>query len=433
MTPRGPMGAQEALLKLLEVSRHLGECADLDTVLQTIIDALRDLLQADRATVFVYDASNETLVTRVAHGIGGASTIRIPLTQGIAGYCAQTKEMINIPDAYADERFDCNVDARTGYRTQSILAVPLLDDGGGLVGVAQVLNKFGGAFDRHDEVLARGLAAHAAVAVRRATLIEDRIMRIRLQEEMGVARSIQQGAFPRCVPKFEHYAIGAHSTPTEACGGDAFDTVPLAGPGLATDCDTAERAMLMVADATGHGVGPALSSMQVRGMLRVALRLGQPLNEVVREVNAQVRQDLPQGRFVTAWFGLLDPATHTIEGFSAGQAPLFIYRYAEDRFDEIGSDAPPLGILAFPASMCATRRFQIRPRDILLVLTDGYYEAFSPSSEEFDRERVFDTVRSFRDASPGDLITALDKAVLAFAQSSSTPDDRTALIVKRLS
>jgi hypothetical protein len=123
--------------KLLELSRKLAETGDLPSILSLVIDALRDLLDADRATVFEYDAKTDELFTQVAHGIGGAGdapkVIRIPRAAGIAGAAATSRQIVNIPDAYEDARFNRAVDQRTGYRTRTILSIPLLDHDGQLV------------------------------------------------------------------------------------------------------------------------------------------------------------------------------------------------------------------------------------------------------------------------------------------------------------
>ncbi len=425
--------AVAALEKLLTISRRLGESSDLPDVLSIIIDALRDLLHADRATVFTYDAQTTELVIHVAHGIGGAGqVIRIPANRGIAGAAAESRAIVNIPDAYADERFDRSVDQRTGYRTRSILAVPLVDHEGSLVGVAQVLNKASGAFDGRDEWLARGIAAQAAVALRRAALIEDHLARAKLEEEMNVARTIQQGSFPTALPQVDGYEIAARSTPADDCGGDAYDCIGLDDSGVVEQGEAADRVMFLLADATGHGVGPALSSMQARGMTRVGARLRTGLLDTAREVNNQLCQDLPSGRFVTAWLGLLDRRTHAVESFSAGQGPLFVYRYAEDRFEPIDTDAPPFGVISFGFPCEQSQTVTLSPRDLLVVLTDGYYEAMSPDGTQWGDPAVLDVVRTLRDRPCAEILDALDAGALAFSQTPSTADDRTAVIVRRL-
>ena len=167
----------QVITKLLMVSRRLSESSELSVVLSTVIDALRDLLNAERATVFEYDAEANELFTQVAHGISktGSGVIRIPANRGIAGAAAQSKELIHIPDAYADSRFNQAIDQATGFRTRNILALPLIDHEGGLVGVAQVLNSCHGPFTDQDQEIALGLSAQAAVAIRRGRLMEDRM------------------------------------------------------------------------------------------------------------------------------------------------------------------------------------------------------------------------------------------------------------------
>lgn len=435
-TPSGIDHSTEALEKLLDISKRLGASSDLPVVLGVIIDALRDLLNAERATVLTYEPKSNELAMHVAHGVSGdsgASVVRFSATTGIAGACATTRTMINIPDAYADARFNREIDLRTGFCTKSILAIPLIDDAGELVGVAQVLNTGHGEFTRLDEQIASGIAAHAAIALRRARLIQDQIEKLRLQEEMSVAREMQQASFPSALPVHTHYDLAAFSTPAEACGGDAFDCFPLRANTIARAGETPDYLVFLIADATGHGVGPALSSIQVRGMLRVAARLGQPLGAIAREINAQAVQDLPAGHFVTAWMGILDLATHSIECFSAGQGPIFVYRRAEDRFEEIESDAPPLGIMVDGFDQEGTRRIELNVGDIVMLITDGYYEAVDPKLNMWGEPGVQAVVRRMRDEPLDAVRRELDRAVLGFAQADSTIDDRTAILLKRLS
>ena len=215
------LNREQALERMLDLSMRLGRSSELNEILGVIIDALRDLLDADRATVFTHDRARSELVIHVAHGMGGekAKEIRIPDTAGIAGACASTRTTINISDAYADARFNQEIDRTTGYRTKSILAIPLIDHEGGLVGVAQVLNTRHGQFSVADERLAAGIASNAAIALRRAQLIEDHLARVQLERELSVAREIQESSFPRALPTNANYDIVGRSTPaTERLG-----------------------------------------------------------------------------------------------------------------------------------------------------------------------------------------------------------------------
>jgi phosphoserine phosphatase len=422
----------DAVAKLLAVSRRLAETANLEQVLSTVIDALRDLLAAERATVFEYDGNTDELFTQVAHGLGDRDgTIRIPTTRGIAGAAATSRQIINIPDAYADDRFNREVDIRTGFRTRSILAIPLVDHDGGLVGVAQVLNREGGPFRVVDEQLAAGLAAQAAVALRRGRLIEDRVARERMERDLMAARSIQQSSFPRDLPAPPGWQIAAAGEPAEQCGGDAFDVVPLRRGEIVEPDAECDEMVLLVADATGHGIGSALSAMQARAMLRLGLRLRQPMDRIVSECNRQLCQDLPMGRFVTAWFARVHLHSGLVESVAAGQGPVLHYRRATDDFVTLPTDLPPMGVV--PDDLPAERtELILQPGDVLAALTDGYFESQDPGGEQWMQQRCETLIRRNRDLSPAAMLAACNAAMTEWCRGAPAADDRTAIILKRV-
>lgn len=420
--------------KLIELSKNLALSSDLSAILQLVIDALRDLLDAERATVFEYDPQADELFTQVAHGLGGEApkVIRIPAGAGIAGAAAKGGRIVNIPDAYADERFNRAVDKKTGFHTRTILAIPLLDHEGALVGVAQVLNKREGKFEAPDEDLAMGLAAHAAIAMRRGRLIEDRIERERLERELDVARSIQAETFPSDLPELPGWDMAAESVPAESCGGDAYDVVPLTSGVPTKPGEEPDALVLMLADATGHGIASALSAVQMRGMLRVGLRLGHGVVRLAEEINAQLCDDLPDGRFVTAWFVQICSRTGKSEAWSSGQAPILLYRAATDDFVSYSADAPPCGVFAMPYSTDEAQHFTMEPGDLLIAITDGFYEAPSPSGPRMTEEMIKDLIHEKRAGTAREILDHVKQAVHAWSGPGPLEDDQTAVILKRV-
>lgn len=429
---------QDLVERLLDVARHLSASADLTQILSAIIDAMRDLLGAERATVFEFDAKTNELFTTVAHGVGENTEvtegIRIPATLGIAGECAQSQAIINVPDAYADTRFNQDIDRKTGFRTKAILAIPLVDFDGELIGVAQVLNKTsGGAFGKNEERIAEALASHAAVAIKRGRLIEDRLMREKLQRDLQVARTIQQSTFPSAWPTVSGFDVFACSEPADETGGDAYDVVGVSGNGELMEADArdgAARMIMLIADATGHGIGPALSVTQVRAMLRMATRLGAPLPKIASHLNHQLCDDLPAGRFVTAWLGEIDAQTGTLSMLSAGQGPLLMYHAARDAFEEIDPDVFPFGIMAdvdFPQPTPMT----MKTGDLFIAASDGFYEAMNPQDQLFGTERVMDVIRKAAKGTAADIVNALRDAVAKFADTAGRGDDQTIVVIKR--
>src|SRR5438034_2693711 len=158
---------------ILDVTRRLMSITDLDALLRDMAQATTTLLDADRATIFIVDRDKNELWSRVALGTG-VGEIRQPVGVGIAGTVAATGETVNIPDAYADPRFNPEPDKRSGYRTRSLLTFPMTGQNGRVIGVFQAVNKKGReSFNPDDEETLSSLGASAAVAVENAQLLAE--------------------------------------------------------------------------------------------------------------------------------------------------------------------------------------------------------------------------------------------------------------------
>lgn len=158
--------------QMLEVTAALGSELQLQPLLLKIMETVSLILEADRATLFVHDAASDELWALATQG-GRVSEIRFPASRGIAGHVFRTGDTINIPDAYADPRFNPEVDRQTGYRTQTILCMPVFDRQGRAIAVTQVLNKRGGPFTFIDERRLRAFSSQAAVAMENARLFDE--------------------------------------------------------------------------------------------------------------------------------------------------------------------------------------------------------------------------------------------------------------------
>lgn len=161
--------SQDKLQILLGLSAQLAAKRDLDSILVKMTEITRMLLNADRCGIFLHDRETAQLWTIVADGV---DEIRIPDNKGLAGHVLKTREALNIEDAYENEHFDRKVDKETGYRTRTMLAVPLVDMQGEIIGVYQVINKNEGTFNSDDENLLRHLCMYAASEIESAMLYE---------------------------------------------------------------------------------------------------------------------------------------------------------------------------------------------------------------------------------------------------------------------
>jgi signal transduction histidine kinase len=149
---------------LREVGVALGTTLDLDRLLELILDKITEALEADRATLYLLDETNDELVSRVVQG-DGVRSIRLKIGHGIAGYVARTGKPLHVRDAYKDPRFNAEWDMFSGYRTRSILAAPMKNHLKKTIGVVQVLNKKLGEFTDEDANILAALATQAAVSI----------------------------------------------------------------------------------------------------------------------------------------------------------------------------------------------------------------------------------------------------------------------------
>lgn len=159
----------DRLLGLLKISQRLTAERDHDRLLRMIIEETTIVMDAQRSSLFLIDRERNEMWAKIAQGVD-VIEIRFPLGVGIAGTVGQTGEPLNLPDAYRDARFNPEFDKKTGFRTRSILCVPMKNMQGEIIGAVQVLNKKDGLFREDDEALLIALASQAAVAIENADL-----------------------------------------------------------------------------------------------------------------------------------------------------------------------------------------------------------------------------------------------------------------------
>lgn len=418
---------------ILDLSRDLAASHEMMPLLQRIEATALSVLDCERATVFLYDSAHNELYSKVATGVEG---IRFSADRGISGEAVRTRRTINVPNAYEDPRFNPEVDKRTGFRTRNMLTFPLLGHDGEMMGVLQVLNKRSGAFDTYDEKLASTLSAQAGVIIQRQLLLDAFALKKRLERDLDIARDIQRQLLPRESPRVEGFDVAGWNKPADQTGGDYYDFFPLMNGSLA----------LTVADASGHGIGPALVAAQSRALLRASARFeassrktvhdfeetaGEELTALLGRVNELLCDDLPDERFVTAFFGVLVPERACLFYVSAGHGPILHYSARANAFAELPATGLPLGILG-EQTYTLGEVVEFSPGDVLLVMTDGFTEWVSREGEMFGNRRIGEVIASNRTLDSAGLIARLYDDVRAFSGGTPQADDLTAVVVRRL-
>ena len=171
----------DPLVSLVKISRSITALTDIDELLKVIAQETKNAMQADRCTVFLWDKESNELWSKVALGVENKE-IRFPADKGLAGYVVQSGETVNITDAYSDSRFNPEVDKKTGYKTKTILCMPIMNNSHEIIGAFQVLNKIDGIFTKNDEDLLIAIGGSASIALENAQLFDQQLQMYREQK-----------------------------------------------------------------------------------------------------------------------------------------------------------------------------------------------------------------------------------------------------------
>lgn len=165
----------DPLVSLVKISRSITALTDIDELLKVIALETKNAIQADRCSVFLWDKDTDELWSKVALGLDETQEIRFPADKGLAGYVVKTGESLNIVDAYNDSRFNPEVDKQTGYRTKTILCMPIINNNSEIIGAFQVINKIDGVFTKNDEDLLIAIGGSASIALENAQLFDKQL------------------------------------------------------------------------------------------------------------------------------------------------------------------------------------------------------------------------------------------------------------------
>jgi len=408
--------AREEEALLLELTGAMSRELQLEPLLVRIMETVTRLLGAERATLFMHDADTGELWALAGQG-EGLSQIRFPARSGIAGHVFSTGETVSIPDAYADPRFNPDMDRRTGFRTRSMLCMPVYDREGAVAAVTQVLNKHGGSFTELDERRLRAFSAQASIALDRARLFEAFLETERFENSLRLAHDIQMGMLPREFPKSSRFELAARLMPARSVGGDLYDFI-LDG----------DRLFFLVGDVAGKGVAAALFMAVTKTLFRATVQAEPSLGGVLGKVNRELCRDNERSMFVTAFAGWLDLRTGEVEFGNAGHN--LPYRVSGDLTVKpvTGGHGVAMGVLADHEYKTGTLRLE--PGEALFLCTDGVLEALDARGEQFGAARLVHHLAATARAPAEVVVRELVSAVADFAKGARQFDDITVMSLR---
>lgn len=240
-----------------------------------------------------------------------------------------------------------------------------------------------------------------------------------VDRDMEIARDIQSDLLPDVQPNFPGFEFAGLNIPAEKTGGDYYDWQMLPDG----------RLLVVMADVTGHGIGPALVMAICRAYARASAPLMTDLNMLLGRLNDLLCEDLSSGRFITLAVALLD-AHGQAQLLSAGHGPTMMYRAAAKSVEDYGGDGLPLAVMP-AATYGPIRSFPIEHGDVLVMMTDGLFEWANTSSELFGIQRVAETLKRSAHKSAKEILDDLLQAARSFSGGTPQADDLTIAVIKR--
>jgi sigma-B regulation protein RsbU (phosphoserine phosphatase) len=415
---------------LLEATMLLHSQLPLDAVLGTMVDHAIAITGADRGLLLESDPSG-SLRVRLARRSGGLrlSPEGLAPSQTAVRLALQQQSSVITEDLNeADSDFQ-GAQSIVAQSLRAVVAIPLYAKArasrsesdthfrrGDFLGLVYLDSRRPAAFSELDRQILDALAVEAASILDNARLVERERQRQRLEQEISIARDIQQALLPRGFRDFPHLVITGTSSPCLAVGGDYFDVFPLSD----------DRTAFLIADVSGKGLGAALLTTMLQGALS-GMTIGADPARVFNHLNSFLCEHTKIGRYATMFFGILD-RNGRLEFINAGHPSPLLLRDGEiaEPFTE-GSF--PVGLI--PGDHYVTAHVELQPDDTLVLFSDGVTEAMDSDEQMFGVSRLREALADYRQDAPlDDLQKAVLESVENFTRGASQADDVTLLLVR---
>ena len=423
-------GGLRKLNLLLEATTLLHSQLPLDSVLGTMLDHAVSVTDADRGLLLETDSAGP-LKVRLARRSGG---VRLPPESLTPSQTAIQLALRQQSPVITEDLAQADADLQAAHsviaqRLRAVVVIPLYavlrvkpDDSsakvalrGQSLGVLYLDSRRPAAFSKLDRQILDALAADAASILDNARLVERERERQRLEQEINIARDIQQALLPRNFRDYPHLAVAGCNFPCLSVGGDYFDVFPLSD----------NRTAFLIADVSGKGLGAALLTTMLQGALS-GMTLGTDPARVFNHVNRFLCDHAEVGRYATMFFGILDDEGH-LEFINAGHPSPFLIRHgaAQEPFSE---GSYPVGLV--PEAEYTASRLKLEPGDTLVLFSDGVTEAMDPDEQLFGITRLREVLTGQTECPLDQLEKCILESVENFTRGASQADDLTLLIVR---
>jgi sigma-B regulation protein RsbU (phosphoserine phosphatase) len=402
---------------ILEYAGRIGRERDRVALLAVVADMARDLVGAERCSIWLPHPQGRELYTRFAHGV---PEIRLPTGLGLVGRCFETGEPSVVNSPTTDPRFSAAIDSITGYRTEAILTVPMRGADGQIMGACQVLNKPGG-FASGDVDLISFAACFSAQAIENQQLQRERENAQRVKHELEIAREVQQRLLPQPPIRIDKLDCAAVCQPALEVGGDYYNYWSLSG----------DQVGIAVGDVSGKGISAALLMASLQASLHgLTLRGSMDLPDLFTELNRIVFDSTAPDRYSTLFFAQWDPAKQSLQYINAGQTAPILYRpnaNPRERITRLTEGGMPIGLM--PGASYVQETVAFNQGDWLVCFSDGISEAMNPIGELWGEDNMIAVLEQSFGMTAATLVGSVMRAALDFTGTAEQHDDMTIVAI----
>jgi sigma-B regulation protein RsbU (phosphoserine phosphatase) len=417
------LGPETKYRLLLEISRKISRTLELQDLLDQLLESVRLAIPYDAGGIFVLHESVPLAPGPIVNLIAGmvqvgfdprprADDPMLRSGKGIVGHVIRTGEAVVAPDVRLDPRY---VVGRAATRSE--LAVPIVNNAR-VIGAVNLESDRLDAFSAADAELLEFFATAAALAIEKALLHRQVLEKLRIENQLRIARDVQASLLPAGPPEVAGYDIAAVNLPTWEIGGDYYDYLPLSDGRLG----------IVVADVSGKGVPAALIMATFRAALRTELRRERRLLDVMEEINRILLESSGTTRFVTAVYGILEPARGRFTYVNCGHNPPLLLGVGGGR-TELDRGGPALGVIG--EARFEEAAVTLGPGETLALYTDGVVELSDAQGAEYGLDRLEGQLRASARLPAGDMILSVVDSTRAHAGRDGYADDFTLVVVKR--
>ena len=399
---------------IFNYATKIGDARETGANLQLNADMARDLVGADRCSIWLIDRKAGELWTMVAHGV---PPLRISMGQGLVGACIDSNQSIVVNDTSQDPRF---FHTPGSYETRSLLVIPLRSSDGTVIGALQALNKAGG-FSSEDVDLLGLAASYSASAIENQRLrLEAESARLMLRE-LEIARDVQQRLFPEKHPMLSGLDCTASCRAAKSVGGDYYDFIQMSDGGL----------FFTLGDVSGKGIAAAVLMASIQASIRTQVMTPPPsLSQLMGSFNKAVASFSRSERYSTLFCGQFDSTMRKLTYVNAGQVEPMLLRAATGEVERLSTGGPPVGLLSF--AQYSHGELTLETGDILLCYSDGISESTNSADEMWDDVEVRHLLEASLHLSAPEIEKRVIAAADAFAGDAEQADDLTVMVLKAI-